>query len=227
VPPLPNSRAATKRILRARYTMTEKPHQDGTAFFAAVESAIAYGGGSLGGMSVADAFNAAASHVAVLLSDAVKAFQRKSYGTCVFLAITALEEAAKVDLLAFRVKSSPAPNAKRGRDPLLSHRKKHIIAVRPTVFMGGRLQQLLGDPTCARLQKEAEAGALVQLREQSLYVHADENGVTTPATAITASRAHEVLLLALVSADDILVGWTNASYALGERFDAWIAEVGP
>jgi hypothetical protein len=46
-----------------------RSHIKTVAFFAAVESAIAYGGGSLGGMSLADAFNAAASHVAVLLGD--------------------------------------------------------------------------------------------------------------------------------------------------------------
>ena len=124
--------------------MTEKPHQDGTAFFAAVDRAIVYGGDSLGGKSLGDAFDAAASHVAVLLSDAVGASQRKSYGTCVFLGITALEEAAKADLLAYRVRSSPAPSGQRGRDPLRSHREKHVIAVRPTIFMGKRLQRLLG-----------------------------------------------------------------------------------
>ena len=183
--------------------MTEKPDQDGAAFSAAVKSAIAYGG-SLGGMSVVEAFDAAASHVAVLLSDAFEAFQRSSYGTRVFLAITALEEIAKAEIIVFRMEPPSTPRAKRGRDPLLNHFTKHVIAVRPTTFMG-RLPKLLGNPVCARLQKEAETGALVQLRERSLYVHVDEHGLSTPETVITASRAQEVLLLALEAADDTLV----------------------
>ena len=89
----------------------------------------------------------------------------------------------------------------------------------------GRLPSLLGEAACARLQEEAETGVLNRLRERSLYFHVNGNDVTTPATAITADRAQEVLLLALESADDILVGWTNASYALGKRFEGWIADV--
>jgi hypothetical protein len=39
------------------------------------------------------------------------------------------------------------------------------------------------------------------------------------------ARAREILLLALESADDILVGWTNASFRLGESIEAFIAQV--
>ena len=202
--------------------MNDIPHQDGAAFFNALEKAIAYGG-TIGDMSIVDAFDIAANHVAALLGDAVDTFQRKSYGTCVFLAITAIEETAKAELLAFRA-NQPDDGSKRGRDPLHIHFEKHVIAIRSTTFMG-RLPKILGNSNCKRIKREAETGELVKLREQSLYIHASKDGVTAPATSISRTRAQEVLLLALESADDILVGWTNASYSLGQQFECWIASV--
>ena len=89
----------------------------------------------------------------------------------------------------------------------------------------GRLPKILGPEVCARLQREAEIGDFVKLRERALYVHIDEQGVTTPASTITRERAREVLLLSLECADDILVGQTNSSYKAGERFEALIAEI--
>ena len=82
------------------------------------------------------------------------------------------------------------------------HASKHKLALRPTTFMG-RLPKLLGAEQCARLQSEADAGDfLVSLRERALYIHVDEDGVSTPATAISEVCARELLLLALEVADD-------------------------
>ncbi|MDP1747879.1 MAG: AbiV family abortive infection protein, partial [Reyranella sp.] len=159
--------------------MTDKPHRDGDAFIAAVDAAIAFDK-SQGKLSSCE-FDVMASHVAVLLADAVAAFNRDSYGTCVFLSVTALEETTKAEILGFRGK--PGQVRRRKGDPMLSHAEKHRIAVRPTTFMG-RLPKILGDDVCARLQREAEDGVLNRLREQSLYIHVDHTGVTTPATAI-------------------------------------------
>jgi AbiV family abortive infection protein len=198
--------------------MTDKPHRDSTAFLAAVDAAIEHDK-SPSGMLSSNEFDLMATHVAVLVADAVACFDRKSYGTCVFLSVTALEETAKAEMLGFR--GRPGPTPKGGRDPMLIHAQKHKIAVRPTTFFG-RLPRILGNEVCARLQREAENGELNKLREQALYVHLDHTGVTTPATAVDATRAREILLLALETADDVLVGWTNASMVLGERFDAAI-----
>ena len=202
--------------------MSRTPHQDGSAFFEAVHRAIDHGA-PLAELSASETFNGAAQHVAVLLADAVDAFRRRSFGTSTFIAITALEEAAKAEVLGFRVRPRLG-ESKHVRDPMRDHRQKHLIAVRPTTFMG-RLPELLGLDTCARLQKEAEVGGLVELRERALYVHADERGVTTPASTITGQRAREILLLALECADDILVGWAESSFELGNRFEVWIGEL--
>jgi AbiV family abortive infection protein len=199
---------------------TDKPHQNGKQFFEVVEKAIAAGEG-LSGQNVVHLFDTAANHVAVLLGDAVETFRRSSYGTSVFLSITAMEETAKAEILGFRVQRS---DKKGGRDPLRDHGQKHIIAVRPTTFMG-RLPSILGEEVCARLQSEAESGGFIELREKALYVHAGTDGITSPFDAITRPRAKEILLLALECADDIVVGSTNRSFELGNQFEAWIREI--
>ena len=43
--------------------------------------------------------------------------------------------------------------------------------------------------------------------------------------ALDRNRAREIVLLALESADDILVGPTNESYQLGQSIEAFIAQV--
>jgi AbiV family abortive infection protein len=202
--------------------MTEKDN-GASAFFTAVQAAIDFGGPGYGEDPVLG-FNTASQHVLVLLEDAVAAFGRGSYGTSVFLAITALEETAKAELLGFRIEKPEGAQKKRG-DPLHSHTKKHALAVRPTTFMG-RLPNILGPATCARLQQEATDGSINRLRETAIYVSCAADGkVSTPAMAVNNARAREIVLLALESADDILVGWTNDSYKLTEPFEALIAQV--
>jgi len=192
-------------------------------FFAAVQAAIDFGGPGYGEDPVLG-FNTASQHVLVLLEDAVAAFERGSYGTSVFLAITSLEETAKAELLGFRVQK-PVDGQKKRRDPLRSHMKKHALAVRPTTFMG-RLPGILGAETCAKLQLEATDGTINRLRETSIYASCSAEGqVSTPSAMIDRTRAREIVLVALESADDILVGWTNDSYNLTKPFEALIAKV--
>ncbi|MCB1753736.1 MAG: AbiV family abortive infection protein, partial [Gammaproteobacteria bacterium] len=62
-------------------------------------------------------FDRACDHVIVLLRDAVSCFERGSYGTAVFLAITAIEEIAKAEVGLYRREKSIKPT-KRGKDKL-------------------------------------------------------------------------------------------------------------
>lgn len=202
--------------------MSDDESQRSLAFLAVVQQAIE-GGSPAGRLTASAVFNTVADHVMVLLNDAVEAFRRPSLGTAVFLAVTAMEETAKAEILAFRVIPRPEGRQPKGRDPLRDHHKKHLIAVRDTTFMG-RLPALLGNAICERLRQEAEAGRFVELREAALYTNFDKDGIYAPAT-ITRERAREILLLALECADDILVGWTEHSFSLRERLEAWLAEI--
>lgn len=174
-------------------------------FFKRIEEASAFpmGWKSRG----SDGFNRAGDHVHSLLEDALIAFERASFGTATFLAITALEETAKAELMLFRRNPSEVP--KRG-DPMRSHANKHGIAVRDTTFMG-RLPSLLGAERCEALHAEADAGKFIPLREASLYVDIKDGDLLTPREVVGAERAHEILLLAVEAADDALVGYTNHS----------------
>jgi AbiV family abortive infection protein len=202
--------------------MTEKKVA-ASDFFAVVKAAIDFGGPGYGEDGIAG-FNTASQHVLVLLEDAVAAFERGSYGTSVFLAITALEETAKAEILMFRIPKPEGPKKTWG-DPLRSHMKKHAISVRPTTFMD-RLPKILGVDTCERLQREATDGSINRLRETAIYVSYSADGtILTPAMALDRARAREIVLLALESADDILVGSTNESYQLGQSIEAFIAQV--
>jgi hypothetical protein len=76
------------------------------------------------------------------------------------------------------------------------------------------------------LQQEAMDGTINRLRETVIYASCSAEGkVSTPAMAVDKTRAREILLLALESADDILVGWTNDSFRLTEPFEALIAQI--
>ncbi|GEM_PF-2140284 len=152
-------------------------------------------------------FNRAGDHILTLLEDAVAAFERPSFGTATFLALTALEEIAKAELMLFR--RDPTDPPKRG-DPMRSHANKHAIAVRDTTFMG-KLPGVLGPERCEALHKEADAGELVLLREASLYVDVRDGDLVIPKEVITPARAREILLVAIESADDVLVGYSNRS----------------
>lgn len=195
--------------------------KDAEHFFATVEKAIGHSDG-LVGLDVVAAFNTISGHVVTLLEDALVCYRRGSLGTAVFLGISALEETAKAQILAYRLPRN-TPEKTKGQDPLRDHKAKHRIAVGPTTFMG-RLPALLGQEACDRLRALAENGGLKDLRERALYAHAESTGVTTPNNVISPSQAREILLLAAESADDILVGSTNVSYEHGKHFEAMIAE---
>lgn len=198
---------------------TDDPLLDGERYFAAVDQAIARPlirerVGSVG-------LDAATEHILQLLMDATNAFERESYGTAVFLALTALEETAKAELVGYR-RPQPEGEKPKGRDPLRDHASKHVIAVRPTVFMSERLHRYLGRERCEAIKAEAEAGGLVALREAAIYVDFDVRPIVTPREAVPRQRAYEMLLVALEAADDILVGYTNRSFEYGKQFEALI-----
>ncbi|MCY1278735.1 abortive infection protein, AbiV family [compost metagenome] len=155
-----------------------------------------------------DDFNRACDHILVLLTDAYQCFERGSWGTSVFLSITAIEEVAKAEIGLYR-REGKIERTKRGQDKLFNHQEKHRMAILPTVLMGKRLEEALGKERCAELLKEAVHGEFRNLRESSLYFSNDNGQFVTPANIVSQSRAKEFLLLALETADDRLVGYSS------------------
>jgi AbiV family abortive infection protein len=165
--------------------------------------------------------NLSGDHVLTLLQDAYGAFERRSYGTATFLAITALEETAKAELILYR----RAEGEPTRRDPMRNHANKHGIAVRDTTFMG-KLKGVLGTERCEALHKEADEGSFVPLREASIYVDVRDGEIVTPSAVIDFERARELLLLAIEAATDALVGYTSRSEEIwSPELDALFARV--
>lgn len=163
-----------------------------------------------------DQFNLACEHIASLLRDASTLLAEGSHATAAFLAITALEEAAKVHLGMYRRATEPAP---RRKDPLYRHDEKHRLALGPTVAMGSRLQHAIGAARMKELMEQAHNGGFMALREAALYVAQDGDTLHAPAQVVAPSTARELLLLAIEAFDDGLVGYTDRTFALGEETD--------
>jgi AbiV family abortive infection protein len=189
--------------------------------FTSVEDAIAFGGSFI---TSAEDFNAALDHVARLLDDAVMLYERGSYGSAAFLAITALEETAKAHIGIFR-RDDPDKKPMKGRDPFRDHKSKHSMAVLPTLFMSERIMTALGADRANSLRDEAHATGFIAVREAGLYCVRLPTGFVSPKEAVTKLRAWEFLMLAIEAADDALVGCTNHSYEVGKQFDAMFARL--
>jgi AbiV family abortive infection protein len=74
--------------------------------------------------------------------------ERGSHSTTTFLAITALEETAKVHVGMYRSAGQAIP---RRKDPMYKHGQKHLLALGPTVAMGSRLQNAIGETRMTQL----------------------------------------------------------------------------
>lgn len=183
-----------------------------------VEAAIAYPGDVYRGHG-SEGFNIAGAHILTLLEDATAAYERGSLGTATFLAITAIEETAKAELMIYRRNGGKGPKVKGG-DPLRSHTEKHGLTIRDTTFMSERLVVALGDERCKLLHDQAQKEGFGALREAALYVAYMPEMVIAPREAIERSSAREMLLLAIEAADDILVGYTDVSFDWAKPFEA-------
>jgi AbiV family abortive infection protein len=161
----------------------------------------------------------ACDHIAELLREAVVLFRTGS-PRAAFLAITALEETAKVHVGLFR-RGEPI---KRSKDPLFKHVAKHTLAAAPTVAMGRRLQSAIGEDRVNALVAAARAGVLVEQREKSLYLESGSQSLRVPSDSISPELSRELILFAIEAFDDALVGYTNHSHEVGQALDALFDE---
>lgn len=83
-----------------------------------------------------------------------------------------------------------------------------------------RLTSVLGADTCVWLADEIRTGGLKTTREASLYFDRLDGRFVTPRGTFTQSRARELLLLAIETSDDSLVGYSNHTMAERDRIDS-------
>ncbi|EKZ0462258.1 AbiV family abortive infection protein, partial [Enterococcus faecalis] len=75
-----------------------------------------------------DDFNKAIDHIITLLDDSFTLLNKKSYGSCVFFAITSMEEVSKTHFSLFMKHDTEKNNNK---DPLFNHSKKQRLSITP------------------------------------------------------------------------------------------------
>ena len=104
-------------------------------------------------------------------------------------------------------------------DPLYSHGKKHHLALGPTVAMGSRLNNALGNKRLQELMGMAQSGELERVRESAMYFEQTEEILVTPQAVITRDFARELLLVAIEVFDDAVVGYTDRSFKFRQHTD--------
>ena len=171
-----------------------------------------------------DNLNKAIYHITNLINDTSYLYKNESYATSAFLAITIIEEVAKTHT-GLSIKYDK--NTKIGKDPLRSHSIKHILGTNPTIKMGNRLNKAIGNTMIDKIIKDAEDNKLKKLRESSLYSEftAESNNLQIPKNIVDKKLSRALLLFAIESFDDNLVGYTEYSMNISQKTDEIFEEI--
>lgn len=140
-----------------------------------------------------------------------------------FLSITAIEETAKAEIGLYRRNNEDIK--KKEKRPSFDHLTKHRMAILPTVLMGRRLADVIGEARCRALRKEVASGSLKELREKALYFYNSNGRLLSPKDVITRNKAKEIILLAIEAIDDRLVGYTGHTGIIEMRLNQIFADV--
>lgn len=160
-------------------------------------------------------FNKCVKHIYSLINDAYVLYIHGAFSSAVFLSIAIIEEVAKIHMGIF-VKHSEEYVKK---DKLKDHKTKEIIGVNYTISMGRRLQEAIGTANLEEIYELAYSGKLKELREKSIYCECTSGEIVTPNEIITKEFSRSILLFAIESFDDNLVGYTQYSMDISEKTD--------
>jgi len=159
--------------------------------------------------------NKCLDHVVQLISDSYVLYINNSYTSSSFLAISVLEEVGKIQMGIF-IKGSDSYVRK---DKLRDHKSKQIVGASYTICMGERIKNAISNENLEKIFKFIYSGELKDLREKVIYCDRKNNSIVTPKDLITQEFARNLLLFAIESFDDNLVGWTNYSIELSKKTD--------
>ena len=166
-------------------------------------------------ISSTEQLNKCLDHVVQLISDAYVLYINNSYTSSSFLAISVLEEVGKIQMGIF-IKGSDSYMRK---DKLRDHKSKQIVGASHTICIGERIKNSISNENLEKIFKFIYSGELKALREKAIYCDRKNNNIVTPKDLITQELARNLLLFAIESFDDNLVGWTNDSIELSKKTD--------
>lgn len=160
-------------------------------------------------------FNKCIDHIFRLISDSYTLYSGNSFSSSLFLSITVIEEVGKIHMGLF---IKPSETRVKG-DPLRDHRKKEIIGAPFTISMGERLSNAMSLRELEEIFGFAYSGELKSLREKAIYCERKDNTLLTPDDVISKEFSRNMLLFAIESFDDNLVGYTDYSMDVSKKTD--------
>lgn len=167
--------------------------------------------------------NRCIDHIIRLLKDAYLLFEAGSYPSSAFMSIAAMEETGKSDISIFA--KILKLDQKTRRDPLRDHKGKQIVSAMPSVGMGARLIEALGQERIDELYALTYSGGLKNLREDALYWDVKDGAAIFPEQRVDEVLARDLLLFSIETFDDRLVGLTNYSIEASYETDAMFKSV--
>lgn len=152
--------------------------------------------------------NKGIEHILQLISDSYLLYINGSFASSIFMSITIIEEVAKVRLGIF----ARDPEIASPKDLLRKdHAAKHIAGANYTISMGKRLKDAIGNDEMEHIFRIAYDGNMKNLRERALYCECENGKIRIPQERISKKQARSMLLFAIESFDDNLVGHTDYS----------------
>ena len=159
--------------------------------------------------------NKCLDHVVQFISDSYVLYINNSYTSSSFLAISVLEEVGKIQMGIFIKGSGSYVRKDKLRDP----KSKQIVGASYTICMGERINNAISNENLEKIFQFIYSGELKNLREKAIYCDRKNNNIVTPKDIITQELARNLLLFAIESFDDNLVGWTDYSIELSKKTD--------
>lgn len=165
-------------------------------------------------------FNKGIDHILNLIKDAYLLYKNGSYPSAYYLSIIIIEEVAKIHMGLFITH-----NEKGKRDKLYDHKTKDIIGCNYTVSMGSRLVDAIGEGEIERIYNEAYNGIMKDNRENAFYCLRKDGEFIIPTDMYKKKETRSILLFAIESFDDNLVGYTDYSMEKSKETDEFFEQI--
>ena len=168
-------------------------------------------------VSSKEEFNKGIDHIFGLIKDSFLLYENGSYPSSYYLSIIIIEEVAKLHMGLFVPPCVPGTNRKH--DKLYDHKTKDIIGCNFTVSLGDRLKNAIGLPAIEKICNEAYNGDLKSKREQAFYFSHQNGRLVFPCELYSKEETKNILLFAIESFDDNLMGYTDYSLEKSSETD--------
>jgi AbiV family abortive infection protein len=136
-------------------------------------------------------FNRLLKHAKGLWKESVSMLRKDNYPISIFLALVCIEESAKIAIAYMQIlnnerkrnstpKSQKVINIKKGKNPIYSHSKKHMVASFAGILVNSRADNRLGLYNINKFMEMAEKGEIENLRQSCLYADRKNNTLKIP-----------------------------------------------